>query len=275
VTDVARLLRCLSPAVAASAVAAATALPGPTAVTTAAMTGAKAGASATASATARGLAAQAASGQAGPGGGLLLSLVRDLAIAACALIACLIGAIMLARLRRRARSVPAAGIAAERSPGGLARHGRHARRQPGGHGGPKPALAGFRPGSARGADVDAGGAPYRPRRLAGKPPWPPASPPGAPLTPAGVPPTLPPMAPKARATETRAAETRATETRATETRAADVPLAPWERSPAGYSAAPVYQDPTPWPVSNTGPMYVWNPAATTAPLNIIGSEEAE
>jgi hypothetical protein len=273
VTDVARLLRCLLPAVAASAVAAATALPGPTAVTTAAVTGAKVGASAAASATARGLAGQAAAGQADPGGGLVLSLVRYLAIAACALIACLIGAIMLARLRRRARSVPAAGIGAERSPGGLARHGRHARRQPGGHGGP--ALAGFRPGSARGADVDAGVTSYRLRRLAAKPPWPPARPPGAPLTPAGVPPTLPPMAPETRAPETRAAGTRAAGTRAAGTRAADAPLAPWERSPVEYSAAPVYQDPVPWPVSNTGPMYVWNPAATTAPLNIIGSEEAE
>jgi hypothetical protein len=256
VTDVARLLRCLLPAVAASAVAAATALPGPTAVTTAAVTGAKVGASAAASATARGLAAQAAAGQADPGGGLVLSLVRCLAIAACALIACLIGAIMLTRLRRRARSPSAAGIAGERSPGRLARHPRHARRQPGGHGGPEPVLGAFQPRSARGPDADAGVTPYRLRRLAGKPPWPPARPPGAPLTPSPA-----------------AAEARAAEPRATQPRAAEAPLAPWERPSAEYSAAPVYQDPVPWPVSNTGPMYVWNPAATTAPLNILGPDK--
>jgi hypothetical protein len=29
----------------------------------------------------------------------------------------------------------------------------------------------------------------------------------------------------------------------------------------------------PWPVSNTGPMYMWNPAATTAPLDLSGSDE--
>jgi subtilisin family serine protease len=50
-------------------------------------------------------------------------------------------------------------------------------------------------------------------------------------------------------------------------RAADAPLAPWEQSPSVFASAPVPKAPPPWPLSSSGPMYVWNPAATTGPIN--------
>jgi hypothetical protein len=53
----------------------------------------------------------------------------------------------------------------------------------------------------------------------------------------------------------------------------DQPLPPWERSPDDFAAAPPKDDLVPWPVSSTGPMYVWNPAATTGPLNAITDDE--
>jgi subtilisin family serine protease len=53
-------------------------------------------------------------------------------------------------------------------------------------------------------------------------------------------------------------------------RAADAPLAPWEQSPSVFASAPVPKAPPPWPLSSSGPMYVWNPAATTGPLNTEG-----
>ena len=55
---------------------------------------------------------------------------------------------------------------------------------------------------------------------------------------------------------------------------AEQPLAPWEQSPAEFATAPAIDDVAPWPLSNTGPMYVWNPAAT-GPIVAIGNEEGE
>jgi hypothetical protein len=82
------------------------------------------------------------------------------------------------------------------------------------------------------------------------PPWPPASPPGSRLSPEAFLSAEP---------EVQAAAS----------------LAPWEKSPADFAVAPA-DDPAPWPVSNTGPMYVWNPAATTGPLSIVeGTAEGD
>jgi hypothetical protein len=53
------------------------------------------------------------------------------------------------------------------------------------------------------------------------------------------------------------------------------PLAPWEKSPDDFATAPPVDDLVPWPISNTGPMYVWNPAATTGPLIAISDDEQE
>ncbi len=58
-------------------------------------------------------------------------------------------------------------------------------------------------------------------------------------------------------------------------RAADAPLAPWEQSPSVFASAPVPKAPSPWPLSSTGPMYVWNPAATTGPLRPVEEEDQE
>jgi hypothetical protein len=52
------------------------------------------------------------------------------------------------------------------------------------------------------------------------------------------------------------------------------PLAPWEQSPAEFATAPAVDDVAPWPLSNTGPMYVWNPSAT-GPIVAIGDDEGE
>jgi len=40
-----------------------------------------------------------------------------------------------------------------------------------------------------------------------------------------------------------------------------------------FAAAPTPKAPPPWPLSSTGPMYVWNPAATTGPLRPVEEEE--
>jgi subtilisin family serine protease len=58
-------------------------------------------------------------------------------------------------------------------------------------------------------------------------------------------------------------------------RPADGPLAPWEQSPSEYASAPVPKAPPPWPLSSTGPMYVWNPAATTGPLRPVEEEDQD
>jgi subtilisin family serine protease len=52
-------------------------------------------------------------------------------------------------------------------------------------------------------------------------------------------------------------------------RPADAPLPPWEQSPAVLASAPVPKGQPPWPLSSSGPMYVWNPDATTGPLNTV------
>ncbi|HVT67040.1 MAG TPA: hypothetical protein VHF26_04765, partial [Trebonia sp.] len=135
-------------------------------------------------------------------GGLLRSLVVDLALAAAALIACLIGAVTLIRLRRARRTRAARSAAAPGHPPSLPRHAR---------------------GQTRTAP-----APVTDRQ---------------------------PVRAKAEQ--------------------ADVPLAPWERSSADFAAAPVQEDGPSWPVSASGPMYVWNPTATTGPLGILGSDEPE
>ena len=187
----------------------------------------------------------ATSGSADPGH-LLRSLVTGLAVAAAALIACLIGVIALTRRRRRrARS---ATLVTTARPGHRAGRARHARRRPGAAARVLPATAAWPGGTAR-----------RPRP-AEEPPWPPALPPGR---------ELPVALPPARVLPV----VRALPAVQPEARPADAPLAPWERSPAEFAAAPPQPELTPWPVSSTGPMYVWNPAATTGPLPAVEDDE--
>jgi subtilisin family serine protease len=58
-------------------------------------------------------------------------------------------------------------------------------------------------------------------------------------------------------------------------RPAGGPLPPWEQSPSVFASAPVPKAPPPWPLSSTGPMYVWNPAATTGPLRPVEEEDQD
>jgi hypothetical protein len=46
-------------------------------------------------------------------------------------------------------------------------------------------------------------------------------------------------------------------------------LPPWEQPAGAYAAAPVPADLPDWTVSNSSPMYVWNPAANTGPLPVV------
>jgi subtilisin family serine protease len=153
-------------------------------------------------------------------GGTARSVLSDLLVVACVLIAGLICALAVTWLRRRVRSARAAEAArAGRGRG----PGRHSRDQP-----PAPP-AGQHPQDA--------GWPRTPRAAIGAGSvWDSA-------TPAARPGAAGPS---------------------------DGPLPPWEQSPAAFAAAPVPKAPPPWPLSSSGPMYVWNPDATTGPLNTVG-----
>jgi subtilisin family serine protease len=219
-------------------------------------------------------------------GHLLRSLVVDLAIGAGLLIAFLVGAIAVPRLRRRPRP--------SRGPG----HARHARGQleastapiparvviwsttptttsagsgppakhngtPGRHTGPLARYTGplarytgplgkhsgtFANGTLGNGTLPKRSGPSRRPQPAGNPPWQPATPPRDPAAP-------PAMLP---------AQTLAEKP--------GPPLAPWEQSPEEFAVAPPV-DETPWPISNTGPMYVWNPATATGPIIALNEDD--
>ncbi|MGH3299327.1 MAG: S8 family serine peptidase [Trebonia sp.] len=203
---------------------------------------------------------RAAAGQSDPGR-LLRSLVVDLAVAAGALIACLVVAIALTRLRRRARAAKSGGFAtAGRTPRIVGR-ARHARGQEPTRTAPVPARVVIWPSTpalpaagASGPSQAAGplgkhGGAYRRQRPAGNPPWQPATPPRSPGSTPQMLPAQPALEP------------------------AEPLLAPWEQSPAEFATAPA-DDVAPWPLSNTGPMYVWNPSAT-GPIVALGDEEGQ
>jgi len=238
----------------AAAIAAAHPSPAPSTTMTTAPQARPAGAKATRRATA----------SAADPGHLLRSLVVDLAIVAGMLIACLIVALALTGRRRRARS-------GSRPPG----HARHAKGQSGPPTAPIPArvviwpttpttLAGGNGGSswlgaARttntiGDAAQAAGVLGKPRtshrrpRPAGNPPWQPATPPRDPAAP-------PMMLPAQTVAEKP-----------------DPPLAPWEQSPEEFAVAQHRDDLGAWSISNTGPMYVWNPAAT-GPIRAVNDDE--
>jgi subtilisin family serine protease len=160
----------------------------------------------------------------GDTGGALRSVLLDVLIAACVLIAALVTALTVTAIRRRRRSARAADAARsgrDRGPG------RHSRAQ-------LPAV------------------PTPPQRP--DPGWPPA-PPRAAIGPGSAWVSANPS------------------TRSPGGRPADAQLAPWEQSPTVLAAAPVPKAPPPWPLSSSGPMYVWNPAATTGPLRPAEQEE--
>jgi hypothetical protein len=214
-------------------------------------------ASSPAPAAARPAATHRAAGQSDPGH-LLRSLVVDLAIAACVLIACLVGAITLTRLRRRALAVKSGHVAAAGKAARIAGRARHARGQQEAGTAPVPARVVIWPSTPALPAVPMGGSSpvlgkhagaYRRQRPTGNPPWQPAAPPRSP----GEPPAMLPAQPALES--------------------ADHPLAPWEQSPAEFATAPA-KEVAPWPISTTGPMYVWNPAAT-GPIIAVGNEDED
>jgi subtilisin family serine protease len=157
-------------------------------------------------------------------GGALRSVLVDLLIAVCALIAGLVCALAVTWVRRRRRSARADDAAHD----GRGREpGRHSRAQP-------PAIP----------------APPRPP----DPGWPPTPPRAAIGAGSAWVSANPSARPAAR-------------------RPADGPLPPWEQSPSALASPPVPKAPPPWPLSSSGPMYIWNPAATTGPLRPAAEEE--
>jgi hypothetical protein len=205
-------------------------------------------------------------------GHLLRSLVVGLAVAAGALIACLVAAITLTRLRRRARAAKSGGVTTAGRPARLPGRARHARGQQAVGTTPVPArvviwpstpalpaseasaphvralpAAGMTVSSQAPATLGKHGGAYRRQRPAGNPPWQPAAPPRDPASPPAMLPAQPAL------------------------ESARPPLPPWEESPAEFATAPALDDVAPWPVSNTGPMYVWNPAAS-GPMPVARDE---
>lgn len=51
-------------------------------------------------------------------------------------------------------------------------------------------------------------------------------------------------------------------------------LPPWEQGDTAYAAAPIPADLPAWTVSNSGPMYVWNPAANTGSFPAVPESES-
>ena len=225
-------------------------------------------------------------------GALAGSLLRDAVIVACALVAALAVALAVIGARRR-RALPA------RQPQPPARSGHggsHARRHraaltaqpaaanpktdPWGQAlarspadpdttGPGTAGitdAGYDGIGSRGAGPRSGAGPrvvpmspagslgpagraQRRRETTGKPPWEPASLPEPSVSPLTAADGKPRPSPEA-------------------------PLPPWEQVPGEFAAAPVPADLPDWRVS-TGPMYVWNPLASTAPQPAVPDDEDE
>lgn len=185
-------------------------------------------------------------------GRLLRSLVVGLAVGAGALIACLIGAIIVTRVRRRRRFIRSAGPATAARAG----QARHARVPPGLPGG---IAQGYGAGSRHPvvwSGMEADGRYYRRQRGQETPPWPPAPPPGDIPLPVPLPaPQVRPALPSARPALPAAG-----------------PLPPWEESPAEFAVAPPEDRALPRTGANTGPMYVWNPGETTGQFPAIGQD---
>lgn len=173
-------------------------------------------------------------------GHLLRSLVVGLAIAAGVLIACLTGALATVRVRRRERTRLSRPV-----------HPRHARGQRADPSEPRVTrLVLWPPGQAAPQD---------------QPPWAPADPPGRPVNPDA-------FLPSPAEARTAAGGDSFTALAGHAPTADWKPVAPWERDPAEFATARPHDQAPGWPASSTGPMYVWNPAATTGPLSIAGGQ---
>jgi subtilisin family serine protease len=208
------------------------------------------------------IARPAASSRADPGAAKVRSILLDLLVAACALIAALVGALAIAGFRRRKRSAASARSSRAARASHAARHARDqaAPQQPTGSFSPSSApIEVFRsiappsrvpraiepPATARGPRAIE---PSASRPLAIEPP------PGTPR-PQRMPRTTgekPPWAPAGRPNQTPPQGQPVSQ-------APDGQVPPWEQSPAEFATAPLPLEPPPWSASSTGPMYVWNP----------------
>jgi subtilisin family serine protease len=228
------------------------------------------------------------------------TLVRDLVIGAGVLIVVVAGALAFAVRRRNIRF-------ARQGPPRSGQGGSHARRprpipgQPKATGqsrtsarqqqplalnpGRQPRALG--PGTSSGAPrvvpVQANGTLSMPghgrrkKKTDDKPPWEPASPPQAPRSPQAplaMPRALPSL-PAAGAQPGAGGHPVAGQPGAGRHPfdGQQAALAPWERSPDEFAAAPVPADVPDWPTTNTGPMYLWNPNASTSPQPAIPPDE--
>jgi hypothetical protein len=159
-------------------------------------------------------------------GGALRSVLVDVLVAVCVLIAGLVCALAVTWVRRRRRSARADDAARDGRGRGPGRHSRDL--PPAGPALQRPPDPGW-PQTPPRAAIGAGSA------------WVSANP----------------------------------STRPSTGRSGDEPLPPWEQSPSLFASAPVPKAPPPWPLSSSGPMYVWNPAATTGPLRPVEEEDQE
>jgi hypothetical protein len=201
-------------------------------------------------------------------GTLAGSVLRDAVVATSLLILGLICVLLgtAARRRRRARQGRATGHTRNAAHGSHTRQGLAAAEsrpkalpvawgpvRPAGRGGGPAAV----PGRPRIVPFTKSGSlgPAKRKKTADKPPWEPAAPPDS--TPSS----------RLRRPDRPRSGTRPSSVRASE-------LPPWEQPASAYAAAPTPASPPEWTVSNGGPMYVWNPAATTAPVPPDGEPQA-
>jgi subtilisin family serine protease len=209
-------------------------------------------------------------------GGLAGTVLRDAVLAACALIAALAAALAVSAARRRRALNAARSPQLQRTGQG----GSHARR-------PGTALAALpagsrdqaRPRGPRGGtrgNGDSAGARIVPmsavlmprtgrtrgrHKATGEPPWEPASRPPTPL-------------PAVSRTALPGARAALPAGGGQAWAGPDEQVPPWELAPAEFAASPLTTDFPDWSPSSTGPMYVWNPAAS-GPLPAVPRDPAD
>jgi hypothetical protein len=173
------------------------------------------------------------------------------------LIACLIGAIIVTRVRRRRRFARSSGTAMAARAGQGPGHARHARLR---HALPAPVSAHSAVWTA-GAD----GGHHRRQRRAESPPWLPAPSPdeAVPLPASPVRPALPSVRPALPSVRPALPSVRPA------LPAAAGPVPPWEESPADFAVAPPEDTALPRTGAGTGPMFVWNAGDTTGQFPAI------
>jgi len=196
----------------------------------------------------------AASAKPDPGAGVR-SILLDLVVVAGVLIAALIGALTIARLRRRSRSAGYGRSARAARSSHAARHARAeglAQPPPGSFTPSRGSVEVLRAIAPAPRSPRAIEAPSARRPLAIEAPADPSRSPRVRRVTGRVTGERPPWAAARKPNETPAQGQRGPQ-------AANAELAPWEQSPPDFGALPPAQETPPRPISTTGPMYIWNP----------------